>query len=64
MQAPSTLLGVVLNDVPTQGEGSYTGYYAEYTSTTTSPSGARTGAQVQKGHRVQSPVESVLEPQP
>ncbi len=59
-----TLLGVVLNDVPTNGGGYYTGYYAEYTSTAVSPSNSVNWKSVQKGQRVEPAEEQVLEPQP
>ena len=59
-----TLLGVVLNDVPSKGGSNYTGYYSQYTSTTASPPDAGQRASVQrKGQRTKAPAEPVLEHQ-
>lgn len=57
-----TLLGVVLNDVPTHGGGYYTGYYdTEYTSKAVGLPKAGEGSAVQKRKRAKADAEPVLD---
>ncbi len=57
-----TLLGLVLNDVPSNGDGTYSGYYAEYTSPTI-PHTKGEPSPAPKRARVSAAVEPVLEHQ-
>ncbi|RMB61886.1 polysaccharide biosynthesis tyrosine autokinase [Tessaracoccus antarcticus] len=58
-----TLLGVVLNDAPANGSGSYGGYYAEYTSVPASDSVKAKREPVRARKRTNKVAEPVLEHQ-
>lgn len=51
-----TLLGVVLNDVPVEGKGTYTGYYTSIAA----PSNPDLSASKQRGKRIKPTAEPVL----
>ncbi len=59
-----TLLGVVLNDVPTTGDGYFTNYYAEYASATTTQPAPGSRARACEGRTAATATQPVLEPQP